>query len=121
MEVADKMHELAKNIITERIDELIKEWNFENRKSNADECICYQQGKKCHDIKNLNCFFCYCPNYDTSVKEGRCFINSPKAKYIDNHNGKILDCSDCDFPHKPENIKKLLTRRFYNFTACIKQ
>jgi Zn-finger protein len=104
-----KMHELANEIIGKNINEVISGWDFEERKkANPNGCICYEQNKKCHDLENLNCFFCYCPNYDKSVKEGKCKINSPKGKYINNHEGKILDCSDCDFPHKKENAIKLL-------------
>jgi Zn-finger protein len=108
------MHEKAKDIIEKRIDTLIDEWDFEIRKkNNLSECVCYKQNKKCHDVQDLNCLFCFCPNYDRSVKEGKCKINSPKGKYIDNHEGKILDCSDCDFPHSKEVVKKILMR-IYN-------
>jgi Zn-finger protein len=109
------MHKIAKNIIEKRINKLIEEWNFENRKeNNINECVCYSENKKCHNLENLNCLFCYCPHYDTSIKEGKCRINSPDGKYIDNHEGKILDCSDCDFPHKMENVREILIKRCYN-------
>jgi len=108
------MHEKAKEIIEKRIDNLIDEFDFEKRKVlHPEECICYQQDKKCHDIEKLNCFFCFCPKYDNSIKEGRCRINSPKAKYIECKEGKILDCSECDFPHNKENIKKILLTKLY--------
>lgn len=111
--VEPKMHDLAKEIINERTKNIINQWDFdEQKKSNPNGCVCYSQDKKCHDLEELNCFFCYCPNYDTSVKEGKCKINSPKGKYIDNHKGKILDCSDCDIPHRKENAIKLLDSLF---------
>ncbi len=109
------MHAQAKKFIEKRINQLIKDYDFEKRKkTNPDECVCYEQNKKCHNLEELNCFFCYCPNYDTSVKEGGCKINSPKGKYIDNHEGKIWDCSDCDIMHNKENIRKYLSNRLYN-------
>jgi len=37
---------------------------------------------------------------------------SPKGKYIDNCNGKILDCSDCDFPHVRENVRNMLLKLY---------
>lgn len=105
------MHEFSNDIIEKRIDKIIEEWNFNKRKeTNPEECICYQQNKPCHNIENLNCLLCFCPNYDTSVKEGKCRINAPKRKYIDNCEGKILDCSDCDFPHKRKNVKDILLK-----------
>lgn len=107
------MHELANEIIEKKNKEVIDTYNYENQKKiNPNGCICYQQDKKCHDIENLNCFFCYCPNYDRTVKEGGCKIDSPKGKLIDNHEGKIWDCSDCDFPHTKENAIKLLENLF---------
>jgi Zn-finger protein len=109
------MHEFAKKLIEERIDKLISEWNFEVRKKyHPKECTCYSQDKKCHNIKDLNCLFCLCPHYYLNVEEGGCKINSSKGKFIDTPNGKIWDCSDCYFLHKPENIKKYLLSRIYN-------
>jgi len=107
------MHKLANKNIKERISKIIDNYDFEKQKKlNPTGCVCYEQDKKCHNITDLNCFFCYCPNYDRNVKEGKCKIDSPKGKYIDNHEGKILDCSDCDFPHKKENAIKLLEGLF---------
>ena len=107
------MHKLAKELIKQRIDILIDEFDFEKRRSsNSEECICYQQNKKCHDLENLNCLFCYCPFYDLSAKEGGCKMNSSKGKYVGNCQGKIWDCSDCDFPHKKENVKDILLKLY---------
>jgi Zn-finger protein len=109
------MHEYAKQLIEKRIDSLIEEWDFEKRKkSHPEECPCYSLDKKCHDIEDLNCLFCLCPNYDIGVKEGKCNIESPNGKHIDNHEGKILDCSDCNLMHIKGNVKKYLLNRLYN-------
>lgn len=107
------MHKFTKELIEKRIEILIDEFDFEKRKKgNPKECICYRQNKKCHDIENLNCLFCYCPYYDASISEGRCKINSISGKYVENTNGKILDCSDCVIPHDKENIKKILLKLY---------
>jgi Zn-finger protein len=89
----------------DRIKTILEEWDFEKRKkTNLDECICYQQDKKCHNLEKLNCYFCYCPYYGE-----KCAIDSPDVKYVTSMSGKkILDCSDCNFPHLEENIKKIL-------------
>ena len=88
-----------------RTKAVLEEWTFEKRKlKNTSQCICYQQDKPCHNIENLNCYFCYCPFYGEECK-----INSPSVKYVTNSLGKkVLDCSDCNFPHIKENIIKLL-------------
>ena len=48
----------------------------------------------CHKgAKELNCLFCYCPGHSRFVKQ----------------EGKdIKDCSECLFPHKPENYDVIL-------------
>lgn len=107
------MHNLANEIISKNVKEIIDSWDFDLRKkTNPNGCLCYQEDKKCHDIENLNCFFCYCPNYDRTINEGGCKINNPKGKYIDGKDGKIWDCSNCDFPHVKDNAIKLLEGLF---------
>lgn len=107
------MHELANEIINKKNEEVIDTYDFENQKKiNPNGCELYPTNKKCHEIEKLNCFFCLCPNYDRGVKEGACKIDNPKGKYIDASEGKILDCSNCDFPHSKENAVKLLEKLF---------
>lgn len=63
----------------------------------------------CHkDLPEMNCLFCYCPFFIADKCPG-------KPNYIRLENGKcIKDCSECTFPHKPENydvIIKLLSKQ----------
>ena len=60
----------------------------------------------CHktgDLENFNCLFCYCPLY---LMGDNCGGNFTKL------NNGVKDCSNCLFPHKPENymvlVKKLV-------------
>ncbi len=110
-----KMNSETKKFIEQHIQRIINEFDFENQKKKfPDKCPCYKEGK-CHNIKELNCFLCYCPEYDNSVKEGGCKINSSKGKWVFNEKlakGKIWDCSDCDYPHKKEVIEKYLRKLF---------
>lgn len=72
-----KMHELATDIINKNIEKIIDNHSYENQKNvNPYGCICYGLDAKCHNIENLNCFFCYCPNYDRTILEGKCKIDS---------------------------------------------
>ena len=68
---------------------------FENR-----ECKFFP----CHDgIDNLNCLFCYCPVYNNKDCPGSYAI-------IKTNSGKeIKDCSDCTYPHIPENYEKIVS------------
>ncbi|MCR5272610.1 MAG: cysteine-rich small domain-containing protein [Lachnospiraceae bacterium] len=59
----------------------------------------------CHkdiDENEFNCLFCYCPLYRLK--------NCPGVHYyIKSREGKdIKVCSDCVFPHKPENYEKII-------------
>ena len=111
-------HTKAKQLLLQRINLIIKEFNFNNRKQkNPNECPCYSQNKPCHKIpeEKLNCFFCYCPNYDLTKEEGGCKINNPKGKWFFSDKlpkSKIWDCSDCDIPHEEEFVKQKLKKLF---------
>ncbi len=56
----------------------------------------------CHKgLKDFNCLFCYCPFY---LKE-KC----PGApQYIETEQKRIKDCTNCTFPHLPENYDAIL-------------
>lgn len=61
---------------------------FENR-----EC----QYFPCHaGLESINCLFCYCPMYP----KGKCPGN---PEYIEVNGKMIKSCSNCTFPHRPEN------------------
>lgn len=56
----------------------------------------------CHrGIEEMNCLFCYCPMYGLEKCPG-----SPEYK---EKNGKqIKICTNCTFPHRPENYDKII-------------
>ncbi len=66
---------------------------FENR-----ECAYYP----CHrGIEEMNCMFCYCPLYSRENCPG-----NPRFKEKDGRRIKI--CTDCVFPHQPENFDTVI-------------
>ena len=68
---------------------------FENR-----DCRYYP----CHEnIKEINCLFCYCPMYHLENCPG-----SPQYREKDGKRLKI--CTNCTFPHKPENYGEVIAR-----------
>lgn len=106
------MNPKTKEFIEQHIKRILDEFDFENRKEkNKFECPCYR-GEKCHEIEDLNCFLCYCPEYDNSLEEGGCRINNPKGKFFEKDGTKIWDCSDCEHPHKRETAEKYLRKLF---------
>ena len=60
----------------------------------------------CHKgLEDFNCLFCYCPLHRLEHCPGT-------PEYIEVQGKKIKDCSNCIFPHEPENydvIMKFLT------------
>ncbi len=64
----------------------------------------------CHKgLKDLNCLFCYCPMYTKEKCPGN-------PEYMQVGEKRIKVCSNCTFPHQPENydvimqiLKALLT------------
>jgi len=65
---------------------------FENR-----DCKNYPY----HNLKEINCLFCFCPIYYDNIAYENCPGN---YKWIDG----IKDCSKCTFPHKRKNYSKML-------------
>ncbi len=61
---------------------------FENRKCEYFPC---HKG-----VEDFNCLFCYCPLY---LRE-KCPGN---PKFMEKGGRKIKICTDCTFPHQPEN------------------
>ncbi|MAG11065.1 hypothetical protein CMI44_02020 [Candidatus Pacearchaeota archaeon] len=106
------MNPETKRFIEKHIQWIINEFRFENqKKKNPKKCSCYREDK-CHNIEQLNCFLCYCPEYDNSVESGGCKINSIKGKWFVSGDKKIWDCSDCDYAHRREVVEKYLRKLF---------
>lgn len=56
----------------------------------------------CHEgVEEFNCLFCYCPLY---AKE-TCIGN---PDFLEIKGRVVKDCSNCTFPHKPENYDKII-------------
>lgn len=56
----------------------------------------------CHTgLEAFNCLFCYCPLYGLKDCPGR-------PRYKDNDGKKVKICTDCDFPHRPENYEAVV-------------
>lgn len=56
----------------------------------------------CHQgLSDFNCLFCYCPFYHRE----RCPGN---PGYIESGGKRIKVCTDCSFPHWPENYDRVI-------------
>ena len=66
---------------------------FENR-----ECEYFP----CHRLDgDFNCLFCYCPMYGYEDCPGT-------GVYTEKNGRRVKVCTDCTFPHKPENYKAVV-------------
>ena len=114
------IREKAKRLIEQRIKALLGEFDFEIRKEKfPNECPCYKENKSCHDIsgEKLNCFLCYCPEYNIDSGIGGCKLGNPnwKGKWFYHEalpEGKIWDCCGCNYPHDKKIAEKYLKKIF---------
>jgi Zn-finger protein len=112
------MDDLTRNCIEKRIKIIIEEFNYNKRKKeHPEECPCNGTGP-CHKIEDLNCFFCFCPEYNLTAPEGGCLAENPlgTGKWLDRSEyglENIWDCSNCTYPHQEKVIKEVLTNLFY--------
>ena len=66
---------------------------FENK-----ECEYYP----CHEgLEDFNCLFCYCPLHKLEHCPGT-------PSFIEVSGKMIKDCSNCTFPHEPENYDVIM-------------
>jgi len=78
-----------------------------------DFCVLYAKDKKCHDMENLNCYLCGCPNFRVNSKSSSCDINSIDGGSIKGKDGFIhQNCSGCIVPHKVDFIKEIFSRNW---------
>jgi len=96
-------------------EEIVEYFCYDNMKEKErDFCPLYAKDKKCHDIKELNCYLCACPNFrfaDEGIKEvdgktlySYCSIDS-KDGQVGVYGEKIhQNCSKCLVPHSKEYI-----------------
>ena len=56
----------------------------------------------CHERKDdFNCLFCYCPLYYIENCPGNPIYKEKEGK-------RLKICTNCTFPHKPENYDKII-------------
>jgi Zn-finger protein len=93
-------------------EEIIEYFSYDNmQKYENDFCPLYKENKKCHDIDELNCYLCGCPNFRLEDTKSHCNINSKYGAKITAKDGFIhQDCSGCGIPHQKTFIKKYFDR-----------
>jgi len=106
-----------------RDEEVIAYFRFENMvKKEPDFCPLYKENRKCHDIEELNCYLCACPNFrfdDNGLEEidgkslkSRCAIDSEEGSRFIGKDAIHQDCSGCLVPHTFSYILKHFSREW---------
>jgi hypothetical protein len=115
-----KKHEL---IVTKLLsldynkEKIIAYFDFENMLlKESDFCPLYKDNKKCHDMENLNCYLCACPNFrfdDKGIKKVEdktqfsfCDIESKDGRQGVYGTKIHQDCSKCGVPHHIDYVQK---------------
>jgi hypothetical protein len=105
-------------------DEVIVYFRFENMVKNEPEfCPLYAEHKKCHEIEELNCYLCACPNFRFNDAgfgaEGMrtlfstCTIESPDGAQFLTDTAIHQNCSGCLVPHNKYYIKRIFDRNWF--------
>jgi len=91
-------------------EQIVEYFDFENMvKKENDFCPLYKEPKKCHDMEELNCYLCACPNFrfqDEGIKKVEentqysfCDIDSKDGRQGVYGDKIHQDCSKCSVPH----------------------
>jgi len=105
-------------------DEVIEYFSWENMcKNEVDFCPLYKDNKKCHDMDELNCYLCACPNFrfddEQEVVKSKCAINSKDGVQKDYGGVVHQDCSACTVPHHTKYIKEVFDRDWKNIMSKV--
>ena len=105
-------------------EEVVAYFRFENMRINEpDFCPLYAENKKCHEMEDLNCYLCACPNFrfdDEGFEEveGRCLksycaVDSKDGDRFLTDDAVHQNCSGCTIPHHEAYIKKHFDRDWF--------
>ncbi len=123
-EILDKLKNLSD-------DEIIEYFRFENMvKNEPDFCPLYAKNRKCHNIEDLNCYLCACPNFrfndngldiiESKTLFSLCSIKSKNGKQFISSSSIHQDCSNCTIPHHRSYIKKNFSRDWFAIMQSVK-
>lgn len=111
-------------------EELIAYFRFENMvEKEPDFCPLYTENKKCHDMENLNCYLCACPNFrfdNEGFKENEsktlysyCDIDSKDGDQFTTEDAIHQNCSGCTVPHHEAYIRKHFSRDWFEIMKAV--
>ncbi len=126
-----KKHKAIMAKLTQLSDEeVIRYFRFENMiEKEPDFCPLYKDNKKCHDMENLNCYLCACPNFrfdDEGFKQieektlySICNIDSKDGSQYISDDAIHQNCSGCLVPHHEAYIQKVFKRDWFEIMQYV--
>lgn len=110
--------------------DVIAYFKFENMvEKEPDFCFLYQENKKCHEMEDLNCYLCACPNFrfdddgfskeDDQVLYSTCNIDSKDGAQFVSEDAVHQDCSECTVPHHEAYIQKHFARDWFEIMRSV--
>lgn len=125
---ADKHNAIVEKLSHLSDSEIIEYFRFNNMVIHEKEfCPLYPLNKKCHDIEELNCYLCACPNFrfnDSGFAfEGEktlfstCAIDSPEGDRFITDTAIHQNCSGCLVPHHEGYIRSVFNRNWKKIMA----
>ena len=124
-QIHGKKHKAIMDKLTELSDkEVIAYFKFDNMvEKEPNFCPLYKDNKKCHDMEELNCYLCACPNFrfdDEGFKEiegqtlySTCDIDSKDGTQYIGENAIHQNCAECTVPHHETYIQKVFSRDWF--------
>ncbi len=116
---ASKHKRIVDKLLEEKFtkEQIIEYFEFENMvKNEPNFCLLYKDNKKCHDMQELNCYLCACPNFrfnddgitkqDNKTQYSFCTIDSKDGEQGVYGDKIHQECSQCTLPHHKSYIEK---------------
>ena len=118
-EHASKHKKIITKLLSQGLDKeaIIAYFDFENmQQKEVDFCPLYKDNKKCHNMAELNCYLCSCPNFrfsdkgikkvGTNTQYSFCSIDSKDGAQGVYGESIHQDCSKCQVPHHKAYVEK---------------
>lgn len=121
--ILQKLHHLTD-------EEIIEYFRFDNMvKNELDFCPLYAENKKCHEMENLNCYLCACPNFrfnDAGFRQeanktlySYCTIDSAEGDQFTTDEAIHQNCSGCTVPHHERYIRQHFSRDWFEIMKAV--
>lgn len=115
-----KHKKIVDKLVAQGFDDMqiIDYFDYDNMKEKeTDFCVLYGKNQKCHDMKDLNCYLCACPNFRVTTSRSFCNINSKDGSSIVRPEFTHQDCSNCTVPHQKSFVEKCFDKDWTNIMS----